>query len=422
MGNYLTALTQMLIHAVGKLGLESQSAIYIGEIIMLLLWGIFSYFAYFVTWKLIKKLVIPILKSSKNQFDDLLVQHRFFKRLSYVVPALLIYYYNADIILHLKGIANLISLVTNAFFVIIVLLVFDSILSTFNSYYDRFEFSKDHPIKGLIQVIKIIIFLIGMLFIIGTFLNRNLSSLFISLGTISAVLILIFKDPILGFIGGLQLIFNKMISIGDWVTVSKYGADGTVLEINLTTVKIQNWDKTISTVPTYSLISDSFQNWQGMVESGGRRIMRSINFDMESVHFVSEQELKKLKKIKLLKSHIDKKEKEIENYNASNDFDLSEVVNGRRLTNLGIFRAYLVAYLNNREDIHSNMLFLVRQLAPTEKGIPIEIYVFTKTTVWTEYEDIQADIFDHILAIVPEFNLRLYQFPKSSDFSVFSKK
>ena len=412
----------MLIHAVGKLGLESQSAIYIGEIIMLLLWGIFSYFAYFVTWKLIKKLVIPILKSSKNQFDDLLVQHRFFKRLSYVVPALLIYYYNADIILHLKGIANLISLVTNAFFVIIVLLVFDSILSTFNSYYDRFEFSKDHPIKGLIQVIKIIIFLIGMLFIIGTFLNRNLSSLFISLGTISAVLILIFKDPILGFIGGLQLIFNKMISIGDWVTVSKYGADGTVLEINLTTVKIQNWDKTISTVPTYSLISDSFQNWQGMVESGGRRIMRSINFDMESVHFVSEQELKKLKKIKLLKSHIDKKEKEIENYNASNDFDLSEVVNGRRLTNLGIFRAYLVAYLNNREDIHSNMLFLVRQLAPTEKGIPIEIYVFTKTTVWTEYEDIQADIFDHILAIVPEFNLRLYQFPKSSDFSVFSKK
>lgn len=422
MGNYLTALTQMLIHAIGKLGLESQSAIYIGEITMLLLWGIFSYFAYFVTWKLIKKLIIPILKSSKNQFDDLLVQHRFFKRLSYVVPALLIYYYNADIILHLKGMANIISLVTNAFFVIIVLLIFDSVLSTINSYYDRFEFSKDHPIKGLIQVIKIVIFFLGMLFIIGTFMKRDLSSLFISLGTISAVLILIFKDPILGFIGGLQLIFNKMISIGDWVTVSKYGADGTVLEINLTTVKIQNWDKTISTVPTYSLISDSFQNWQGMVESGGRRIMRSINFDMESVHFVSEQELKKLKKIKLLKSHIDKKEKEIENYNANNDFDLSEAVNGRRLTNLGIFRAYLVAYLNNREDIHSNMTFLVRQLAPTEKGIPIEIYVFTKTTAWAEYEDIQADIFDHILAIIPEFNLRVYQFPKSSDFSMFSKR
>ncbi len=412
----------MLIHAIGKLGIESQSAIYIGEIMMLLFWGIFSYVAYYVTWKLIKKIVIPILRSSKNQFDDLLVQHLFFKRLSYLVPTLLIYYYNADIILHLKGVINLISLLVNAFFVIIVLLIFDSVLSTINSYYDRFEFSKDHPIKGLIQVIKIVIFFLGALFIIGTFMKRDLSSLFISLGTISAVLILIFKDPILGFIGGLQLIFNKMISIGDWVTVAKYGADGTVMEINLTTVKIQNWDKTISTVPTYSLISDSFQNWRGMEESGGRRIKRAINFDMESVHFVNEEELKKFRKIRLLQPHLDKKEREIEKYNANSDSDLSELVNGRRLTNLGIFRAYLVAYLNNHKDIHSDMTFLVRQLSPTEKGIPIEIYVFTKTTAWAEYEDIQADIFDHILAIIPEFNLRVYQFPKSSDFSMFSKR
>jgi miniconductance mechanosensitive channel len=422
MGNYLTSLTQMLIHAIGKLGIESQTAVYLGEILMFLLWGLVSYVAYYITWKLIKKLVIPILKASKNQFDDLLVQHRFFRRLSYLVPALLIYYYTADIIQHIKGLTSLISSLSNAFFVIIVLLIFDSTLSTINSFYDRFEFSKDHPIKGLIQVVKIIIFLIGGLFIIATFMKRDLSSLFISLGTLSAILMLIFKDPILGFIGGLQLIFNKMISIGDWVTVAKYGADGTVTEINLTTVKIQNWDKTISTVPTYSLISDSFQNWRGMVESGGRRIKRSINFDMESVHFVSDAEMKKFRKIKLLRPHLDKKEKEIEKYNASGDFDLSELVNGRRMTNLGIFRAYLVAYLNSREDIHSNMTFLVRQLAPTEKGIPIEIYVFTKTTAWAEYENIQADIFDHILAIVPEFNLRIYQFPKSSDFSGFFKK
>lgn len=422
MGNYLTSLTQMLIQAIGKLGIESQTAVYFGEILMFLLWGLVSYIAYYITWKLIKKLVIPILKASKNQFDDLLVRHRFFRRLSYLVPALLIYYYNTDIIQHIKGLTGFISLVANAFFVIIVLLIFDSVLSTINSFYDRFEFSKDHPIKGLIQVVKIVIFFIGGLFIIATFMKRDLSSLFISLGTLSAILMLIFKDPILGFIGGLQLIFNKMIRIGDWVTVAKYGADGTVMEINLTTVKIQNWDKTISTVPTYSLISDSFQNWRGMVESGGRRIKRAINFDMESVHFVSDAEMKKFRKIKLLKPHLDKKEKELEKYNTVGDFDMTELVNGRRLTNLGIFRAYLVAYLNNREDIHSNMTFLVRQLAPTEKGIPIEIYVFTKTTAWAEYENIQADIFDHILAIVPEFNLRVYQFPKSSDFSGFLKK
>lgn len=415
MGNYLTSLTQILIHALVKLGIESQSSVYIGEILMFLLWGAFSYVAYYVTWKLIKKLIIPLLQASRNKFDDLLVRHRFFKRLSYLVPAMLIYFYNADIILHIKELTNFISLVANAFFIVIVLLILDSILSTVNSYYDRFEFSKDHPIKGLIQVTKIIIFFVGALLIIGTFLKRDLSSLFISLGTLSAILILVFRDSILGFIGGLQLMFNKMIRIGDWVTVSKYGADGTVLEINLTTVKIQNWDKTISTVPTYSLISDSFQNWSGMVESGARRIKRSINFDMESVHFATKEELKKFRKIKLLKSHIELKEQEIAAYNYSRDFDLSEPVNGRRLTNLGIFRAYLKAYLKSREDINKDMTFLVRQLAPTEKGIPIEIYVFAKTTEWAAYEDIQADIFDHILAIIPEFNLRVYQFqfPKS---------
>ena len=388
---------------------------------MLLLWGLFSYLAYLVTWKLIKKIIIPFLQASKNKLDDLLVKHRFFRRISYLVPAALIYYYNSDIIVHIKGLIAFISSIANAFFILIILLIFDSVLSTINSFYDRFEFSKDHPIKGIIQISKIILFFVGGLLIIATFLNRNLSSLFISLGTISAVLILIFKDSILGFIGGLQLIFNKMIKIGDWVTVPKYGADGTVLEINLTTVKIQNWDKTISTVPTYSMITDSFQNWRGMIESGGRRIKRSINFDMESVHFASETELKKFRKIKLLKPYLDKKEKEIEEYNTRGNFDHSVPVNGRRLTNLGIFRAYLVAYLDNREDIHSTMTFLVRQLAPTEKGIPIEIYVFTKTTAWADYENIQADIFDHILAIIPEFNLRVYQFPKSSDFSALVK-
>ncbi|MBN2638619.1 MAG: mechanosensitive ion channel [Bacteroidales bacterium] len=422
MGNYLRELTLWFTNLLVGHGFTQTNAAYSSELLIFIIWVLFSYVAYYVTWKLIRKLIIPILKRSKNQFDDLLVKHRFFRRLSYLVPAILIYYFNTDIVIHIKGLSSFISLVANGFFVFIVILMLDSLLSTINDFYDRFDFSKDHPIKGMIQIIKIILYILGGLFIIGTFLQRDLSSLLISLGTVSAVLMLIFKDPILGLVGGLQLIFNKMIRIGDWITIPKYNADGTVLEINLTTVKIQNWDKTISTVPTYSLISDSFQNWRGMEESGGRRLKRSINLDMDSVHFVTEEELEKFRKIKVLKPYLAKKEKEIGEHNRKNEIDPSILVNGRRMTNIGIFRAYLVAYLNNRDDIHSSMTFLVRQLQPSEKGIPIEVYVFTKTTAWADYENIQADIFDHILAVIPEFNLRVYQFPKSSDFSQIIKR
>jgi miniconductance mechanosensitive channel len=216
-------------------------------------------------------------------------------------------------------------------------------------------------------------------------------------------------------VGGLQLTFNKMIRIGDWISMPQYHADGTVLEITLTTVKVQNWDKTIVTIPTYSLVSNSFQNWRGMEESGGRRIKRAVYIDMDSVHFVTDDELAKFRKIKILKPYLEKKEKEIEAYNKKFQVDPEVVVNGRRQTNLGIFRAYLKAYLRNRDDIRDDMTFLVRQLPPSEKGIPIEVYVFTKTTAWAAYEDIQADIFDLVLAVLPEFGLRVYQFPKSGD-------
>jgi miniconductance mechanosensitive channel len=300
-------------------------------------------------------------------------------------------------------------------FVVIIILVIDSLLSTLNDYYNRFEFSKDHPITGLIQIVKIIIYFFGLLFAIATLLHRDLSTLFVGLGTLSAILMLIFRDPILGFVGGLQLTFNKMIRIGDWISMPQYHADGTVKEITLTTIKIQNWDNTIVTVPTYSLVSSSFQNWRGMEESGGRRIKRAVYIDMDSVHFVTDEELEKFKKIKILRPYIEKKEKEIQEYNQKFQVDPSVVVNGRRQTNLGIFRAYLKAYLQHRDDIRKDMTFLVRQLPPSEKGIPLEIYVFTATTAWVEYEDIQADIFDLVLAVIPEFGLRIYQFPKSSD-------
>ncbi len=415
MDRYLKQLTVYIVELFQKTGLSQNWAEIGGEIVSLLLLFVFSYFVFRLTWSGMKKVLIPVFRRTKNQFDDLLIKHRLFRRISYLVPTLILYYFVQDSVYAVPLLVVVIRRLLEVIFVVIVILVIDSILSTLNDYYDRFEFSKDHPITGLVQIIKIILYFFGVLFAIATLFHRDLGSLFVGLGTLSAVLMLIFRDPILGFVGGLQLTFNKMIRIGDWISMPQYHADGTVLEITLTTIKIQNWDKTIVTVPTYSLVTNSFQNWRGMEEAGGRRIKRAVYIDMDSVHFVTGEELEKFRKIKILKPYLDKKEKEIEEYNKKMEVDPSVVVNGRRQTNLGIFRAYLKAYLHNRDDIRDDMTFLVRQLPPSEKGIPIEIYVFTKTTAWAVYEDIQADIFDLVLAVIPEFGLRVYQFPKSGD-------
>lgn len=416
MDQYLKQFTVSLAGLFQKAGLLPKWAQISSETVSLLLLFVVSYLIFRLTWSGMKKILIPVFRRSKNQFDDLLIKHRLFRRISYLVPTLILYYFIQDSVYNFPVLVSVIRRLLEVSFVVIVILIVDSLLSTLNDFYNRYEFSKDHPITGLVQIVKIILYFFGLLFAVATLFHRDLNSLFVGLGTLSAVLMLIFRDPILGFVGGLQLTFNKMIRIGDWISMPQYHADGTVLEITLTTIKIQNWDKTIVTVPTYSLVTNSFQNWRGMEESGGRRIKRSVNIDMDSVHYVTPQELEKFRKIKVLKPYLDKKEREIEEYNKKLNVDPSVVVNGRRQTNLGIFRAYLKAYLHNRDDIRDDMTFLVRQLPPTEKGIPIEVYVFTKTTAWAVYEDIQADIFDHILAGMREFGLRAYQFPKSVDF------
>lgn len=387
-------------------------------VILLLL----SFIAYKLTVLLLRKLIIPLTARIKSHLDNLLLKNRFFIRIAFLVPASIIFFaLDSDLFIH-ADLSEFVKKLITIFFYIITVFIFDSLLSTIDDYYNRFHIAKDHPISGIIQVIKIIVYILGLLGVIGFLINKDISSILIGLGTLSAVLMLIFRDPILGFVGGLQLIFNKMIAIGDWISMPKYGADGNVLEINLTTVKVQNFDKTIVTVPTYSLISGSFQNYRGMVESGGRRIKRAINIDMDSVKFCSKEILERFKKIDVLKNYIDKTEKEIDGFNTAEKINLSVLVNGRRQTNLGVFRAYLKAYLRKRADIHNDMTFLVRHLDPTEKGIPIQIYVFTTTVDWAEYEDIQANIFDHILSVIPEFELRVFQFPSSADvFQLMSK-
>ena len=398
-----------------SIGASEDLAILLYQIIAYIILVLLSIAIHRVTVLILRNIVKPFTAASKTYFDDLLIKNRFFIRLSLLAPALLIYYsVESDIFVH-EGVAGIVIGVVTVFFYIIAALIFESLLSTINDYYNRFHIAKDHPISGIIQVLKIIVYILALLGVIGYVLDKDLSSLLLGLGTLSAVLMLIFRDPILGFVGGLQLIFNKMIAIGDWITMPKYGADGTVMEINLTTVKVQNFDKTIVTLPTYSLISDSFQNWRGMEESGGRRIKRSINIDMDSVSFCDDETLDRFKKIEVLNRYIVKKQEEIEEYNTQHDIDPSAMVNGRRQTNIGIFREYLKAYLKKREDINDNMTFLVRHLQPTEKGIPIQIYVFTTTVEWAKYEDIQADVFDHILAVVPEFGLKIFQFPSNGD-------
>jgi miniconductance mechanosensitive channel len=390
---------------------DRHLATVVGELFMLFLILVFAYVSYKITVRILWTVIIPLLKRTKNQFDDLLVKHSFFRNIAYLVPALFLYEFTKDTVVGIPVIINLVEATIELAFVVIFILVSNSVLDTVNDFYERYDFAKDHPINAVIQIVKIVSYIVGIITIVAILFNKDLSSLVMSLGAVSAVLMLIFKDPILGFVGGLQLIFNKMLSIGDWISMPKFGADGTVNEINLTTVKVQNWDKTIVTIPTYSLISESFQNWKGMEESGGRRIKRAIHINMNTIKFCTPEMLEKYTKIDVLSTYIEKTEKRVIDHNNTHNVDSSVAVNGRRQTNIGVFRAYLEAYLTKRSDINKNMTFMVRQLPPNEKGLPIEIYVFTGTTEWVEYEGIQSDIFDHVLAVVPEFDLQVYQYP-----------
>ena len=296
------------------------------------------------------------------------------------------------------------------------LMVIDAILNVVVDVYRSFERSRDIPIRSFVQVIKLVVLFIGIIFIVSIVLDKTPLYLLSGLGALTAVLMLIFKDAILGFVAGIQLTANRMVARGDWIEMDKYGADGDVLEVTLTTVKVQNWDKTITTIPTYALISDAFKNWRGMTESDGRRIKRAINIDMNTIRLCDEAMLERFGKIQLLGDYLKSKREEIASYNAGQTFDVDDPVNGRRMSNVGTYRAYIIAYLRQHPMINLDMTFLVRQLAPTPEGLPLEIYVFSRDKVWANYEAIQADIFDHLLAVIPEFGLRVYQQPAGSDF------
>ena len=316
---------------------------------------------------------------------------------------------------------HVVEVVTDQWIILFALLSLFTFLDILQSISDRRETRGHFPLRGLLQTVKLVASILTTILAVSLLMDKSPLILLSGLGALSAVLLLVFKDPILGLVAGIQLSANNMLAVGDWLEMPKYGADGDVVDIALTTVKVRNWDKTITTIPTYALISDSFKNWRGMSEAGGRRIKRSIHVEMSSVCFLSKEQLGELKKAQLLSDYIASTITEIEKENIDKKADMTVIQNGRRMTNVGTFRKYLVSYLKNHPKIHQGMTLIVRQLEPTTFGLPIEIYAFTNTTSWNAYEDIQSDIFDHIIAVLPAFSLRVHESPTGNDIRLLAK-
>jgi miniconductance mechanosensitive channel len=357
----------------------------------------------------------PLIRRTQTTWDDALIERGVLTRLSHLAPALIIHVAGPLVLADYPRAAEAVRTGAYVYMVVAGLFVLSAFMNAALDVYNRFPISHRVPLKIFLQVIKIIVSCLAVVFILASLVGKSPVVFFSGLGAFTAVLILVFKDPILGLVAGIQLISNNMVRRGDWIEMPKYGVDGDVVDVSLTTISVQNWDKTIATVPTYALISDSFKNWRGMSESGGRRIKRAVHIDMNSVRFCDREMLDRFKKIRFIQEYVDRKLDEITAFNTRLGIDDSVLVNGRRLTNLGTFRAYLEAYLRNHEKVRKDMTFLVRHLAPTPEGLPIEIYVFSSDQVWANYEGIQGDIFDHILAVIPLFDLRVFQAPSGAD-------
>ena len=363
---------------------------------------------------LIKAVRALALRSSAT-WDDVLVSHNVFGRLVQVVPALIV-------LIGLPFVAGLpeqgvqlIRSVTLAYMVLMMTLALTAMLSAAGAIYEATPIAKDRPLKGFVQLVQIVIWMLGAVLIVSVVLDRSPLLLLSGLGAMTAILLLVFKDTILSLVASVQLTAQDMVRVGDWIEMPQFGADGDVVDVQLHTVKVQNWDKTITTIPTHRLITDSFRNWRGMSQSGARRIKRAIFIDVSSIRFQTQEEVDHFKRFALLKDYIEVKERELGEYNLGLASEVAAEVNMRRITNIGTFRAYAYNYLKNHPQIHKSMTLIVRQLGPGPEGLPLEIYCFTNTTAWADYEDIQSDIFDQLLAIVPEFGLRLYQKPAGSD-------
>ncbi|PIY12606.1 MAG: mechanosensitive ion channel protein MscS [Flavobacteriaceae bacterium CG_4_10_14_3_um_filter_33_47] len=370
----------------------------------------------FVIRKILIQVFSRFASKSKTNFDDLMVANKVPRNIAHIIPLLVMLEFMPVVLTDFNYYENIVEKTLEVLSIVLTLWIVRSILNTVKDYLKTLPRLRDKPIDSYIQVFMIFAWVLGAFSALAIITDISFWKFFTGLGAASAVIILIFKDTILGFVASIQVSINDMVHIGDWITFEKYGADGDVIEINLATVKVQNFDKTITTIPTYALISDSFKNWRGMVNSEGRRIKRALNIKLSSVKYLSVDEVNKLKKIGLITPYLDKRQSDIDVYNRSNNIDKELPLNGRNLTNIGVFRKYAQTYLEQHSAINKDMMIMVRQLAPTTQGIPIEIYAFSSDKRWENYEYIMSDIFDHLIASIPYFDLELFELPTGSSF------
>jgi miniconductance mechanosensitive channel len=389
--------------------IQVNTAKYLNMLCLLIALAVLILITDTISRRLLRVGFIKLAKKSKTNFDNLLISHRVPRNIAHLVPLILTIELFPVVFYDFPEFEKYIIMMLKVYGIILAVWIIRSILKTFESYFKTLPRLKDKPIDSYIQVVMLFVWIIAIASCFAIVINLSFLKFFTTLGAASAILLLIFKDTILGFVASIQVAINDTVRIGDWITMDKYGADGDVIEINLSTVQVQNFDMTITNIPTYALISDSFKNWRGMQASGGRRIKRAILIKAKSIQYLTPNKVEKLKTIQLISDYLSTRQKDIDNYNTQNNIDKSILINGRNLTNLGVFRKYLQSYIENHSAINKDMFIMVRQLAPTAQGLPLELYCFSSDKRWENYEYIMADIFDHALAAVSYFDLEIYE-------------
>ena len=405
----ISKIVAFLTRFFASIGASSYYAAMLSEGLTLIFLLAFGFLLMYLARLIIKKTIYKAILKTESKYDDQIINNKVLMRLCLMIPAVLLMKTYATALPDVPNVQHFVLNCTIIYIIVVITMVLFSVVNAGSDIYDMHQTAKMKPMKGLVQTIKIILIIFCVLLIISYLMGKRVSSVIIGLGTMSAVLLLIFQNTILGFVGSIQLTVNDMLRIGDWIVMGN--ADGTVTEINLTTVKVQNFDNTITTIPTSSMVTNQFTNWRGMTESDGRRIKRSITIDTRSIKFCTPEMVERYKQIERVRPYLEQREEDIAEYNKANNIDTSNIINGRQQTNLGVFRAYINAYLKSNPKLNQNMTRMVRQLQPTEFGVPLEVYVFSQEKDWTKYEEIQSDLFDHILAAAPLFDLKIYQRP-----------
>lgn len=391
------------------LGFSEQWATFLNMFTLFLILCVIIFVTDLIARKVLVQAFNQFALRSKTEFDDFLVSHKAPRNIAHLVPLFFTIKLFPIVFIDYPQFESFIIVILKVYGILLTIWILRSVLRSLESYFKTLPRLRDKPIDSYIQVVMLILWVIGAASCLAVLIDLSFLKFFTTLGAASAVLLLIFKDTILGFVASIQVAINDSLRIGDWITMDKYGADGDVIEINLSTVQVQNFDKTITNIPTYAIISESFKNWRGMQSSGGRRIKRSILIKSKSIHYLTDEEIEDLKKIQLIATYLENKQQELKKYNTTNNIDKTTLINGRNLTNLGVFRKYIQTYIENHSGINKDMTIMVRQMEPTSQGIPLEIYAFSSDKRWVNYEYIMSDIFDHILSAITYFDLELFE-------------